>query len=196
MEQFYLHAFLLGGYVSFEDDLVDKDDENFDKNAPWLYENKTIGQKLFIPGATLDSKTLRQAMGETFKIPITAKFRWTSPYGARIDPIKGTKSYHKGTDMACPTGTPVYACGDGKVVLVENRVSTGWSVVIEHLPGLYSLYYHLDSVLIEEGMLVKSGEEIALSGATGLATGPHLHWEVRFFGEAINPDFLVENQLY
>ena len=105
-------------------------------------------------------------------------------------------SLHYGIDFGVPTGTPVYACGDGKVVLVENRISTGWSVVIEHLPGLYSLYYHLDSVLIEEGMLVKSGEEIALSGATGLATGPHLHWEVRFFGEAINPDFLVENQLY
>ena len=75
----------------------------------------SVGQKIFIPGATLDAKTLRQAMGETFKIPITAKFRWTSPYGARIDPIKGTKSYHKGTDMACPTGTPVYASLYGRV---------------------------------------------------------------------------------
>lgn len=105
-------------------------------------------------------------------------------------------SLHYGIDFGVPTGTPVYACGDGKVVLVEDRVSTGWSVVIEHLPGLYSLYYHLDSTLIEEGMLVKAGEQIAFSGATGLATGPHLHWEVRFLGEAINPDFFVENELF
>lgn len=105
-------------------------------------------------------------------------------------------SLHNGIDFGVPTGTPVFACGDGKVVLVENRVSTGWSIVIEHLPGLYSLYYHLDSVEIEEGMLVSAGEQIGFSGATGLATGPHLHWEIRFLGEAINPDFFVENKLF
>ena len=107
-----------------------------------------------------------------------------------------SNSLHYGIDFGVPTGTPVYACGDGKVVLVEDRVSTGWSIVIEHMPGLYSLYYHLDSTLIEEGMLVKAGEQIGFSGATGLATGPHLHWEVRFLGEAINPDFFVENKLF
>ena len=107
-----------------------------------------------------------------------------------------SNSLHYGIDFGVPIGTPVYACGDGKVVLVEDRVSTGWSIVIEHMPGLYSLYYHLDSTLIEEGMLVKAGEQIGFSGATGLATGPHLHWEVRFLGEAINPDFFVENKLF
>lgn len=105
-------------------------------------------------------------------------------------------SLHYGIDFGVPTGTPVFACGDGKIVLVENRVSTGWSVVIEHLPGLYSLYYHLDSVEVEEGMLIFAGEQIGFSGATGLATGPHLHWEIRFLGEAVNPDFFIDNKLF
>ncbi len=126
--------------------------------------------------------------------------RYTSFFGDRrvYQYNTGSKStsLHYGVDYGVPVGTPVWACGAGKVVLAEYRNSTGWSVVIEHLPGLYSLYYHMDSFNVEEGQMVRKGEEIGRSGCTGLATGPHLHWELRLFGEAINPHFLVEHQLF
>ncbi|MDE5614344.1 MAG: M23 family metallopeptidase, partial [Treponemataceae bacterium] len=66
-----------------------------------------------------------------------------------------------------------------------------WSICIEPLPGLYSLYYHLDKLLVETGQMVTQGDLIGLSGATGLATGPHLHWEIRLNTEAVSPDFFV-----
>lgn len=105
-------------------------------------------------------------------------------------------SEHYGIDFDVPTGTTVMACGSGKVVLAETRVSTGWSVVIEHLPGLYSLYYHMDSLAVKEGDMVEKGNVIGRSGSTGLATGPHLHWEVRLNMSAVNPDFFTYNELY
>ncbi|MBQ0039359.1 MAG: M23 family metallopeptidase [Treponema sp.] len=106
---------------------------------------------------------------------------------------KSSTSLHLGIDYGVPTGTEVRAPGEGKVVMAENRVSTGWSVCIEHLPGLYSLYYHMDGLKVKEGDMVKAGTLIGLSGATGLATGPHLHWEVRLNFEAVSPDFFTEN---
>ncbi len=106
---------------------------------------------------------------------------------------KSSTSLHYGIDYGIPTGTSVNACADGKIVMAENRISTGWSVVIEHLPGLYSLYYHLDSLNVEKGQMVKQGELIGLSGATGLATGPHLHWEVRLNMSAVSPDFFTSD---
>ncbi len=129
-----------------------------------------------------------------------ASRRYTSFFGDRrvYQYNTGSKStnLHYGVDYGVPVGTPVWACGAGKVVLAEYRNSTGWSVVIGHLPGLYSLYYHMDSFNVEEGQMVRKGEEIGRSGCTGLATGPHLHWELRLFGEAVNPHFFVENQLF
>ncbi|MCR4714884.1 MAG: M23 family metallopeptidase [Treponemataceae bacterium] len=126
--------------------------------------------------------------------------RRTSFFGDRRTYVynTGTRSVseHYGIDFGVPTGTPVKACGSGKVVLAENRVSTGWSIVIEHLPGLYSLYYHMDSLIASEGDIVKQGDVIGKSGATGLATGPHLHWEIRLNGSAVNPDFFKENLLF
>lgn len=109
---------------------------------------------------------------------------------------KNSTSLHYGIDYGVPTGTPVKACGTGRVVLAENRLTTGWSIVIEHLPGLYSLYYHMDSLSVKEGAMVKQGDQIGLSGATGLATGPHLHWEVRLNMAAVNPDFFTEDFLF
>ena len=106
---------------------------------------------------------------------------------------KSSTSYHYGNDYEVPTGTEVHACADGKVVLAENRISTGWSVVIEHLPGLFSLYYHLDSLCVSEGDIVKQSDLIGKSGETGLATGPHLHWEVRLNSTAVRPEFFLEN---
>lgn len=106
---------------------------------------------------------------------------------------KSSTSLHYGNDYGVPTGTEVKACADGKVVMAENRVSTGYSVVIEHLPGLYSLYYHLSEMEVKEGDMIKQGELIAKSGATGLATGPHLHWEMRLNGSAVCPEFFLNN---
>ena len=126
--------------------------------------------------------------------------RRTSFFGDRRTYVynTGTRSVseHYGIDFGVPTCTPVKACGSGKVVLAEDRVSTGWSIVIEHLPGLYSLYYHMDSLIAKEGDIVKQGDLIGKSGATGLATGPHLHWEIRLRGLAVNPDFFKEIQLF
>jgi hypothetical protein len=96
-------------------------------------------------------------------------------------------SIHAGIDYGVPKGTVVVSCGQGRVVLARSRIVTGNSIVIEHLPGVYSLYYHLDKIDIEEGVTVEAGTPLGLSGATGLATGPHLHWEIRVSGENYFP---------
>lgn len=131
--------------------------------------------------------------------PVTSNRR-TSFFGDRRTYSYNTgrkeTTLHYGIDFGVPEGTEVSACGSGRVVLAEWRNSTGWSIVIEHLPGLYSLYYHLSKMNVREGDLVKKGQIIALSGSTGLATGPHLHWEIRLYMNAINPDQLVETPLW
>ena len=131
-----------------------------------------------------------------FKNPIESQ-NYTAYFGDRriykYTNGKSSTSYHYGNDYGVPTGTDVFACADGKVVLAENRISTGYSVVIEHLPGLFSLYYHLDSLCVSEGDIVKQSDLIGKSGETGLATGPHLHWEVRLNSTAVRPEFFLEN---
>ena len=129
--------------------------------------------------------------GALFLPPVTSTRR-TGNYGDRriYNYVDGTSdtNIHAGVDYGVPTGTEVRACAGGKVVLAKNRIVTGNSVVLEHLPGLYSLYYHLDKINVSEGASVEAGSLIGLSGATGLATGPHLHWEIRVSGENADPD--------
>lgn len=146
------------------------------------------------------TNTDSQYLQTRFVFPVASKRR-TSFYGDRriyaYSNGKSSTSVHFGIDFGdVPTGTVVSSCGRGKVVLVEDRVTTGWSIVIEHMPGLYSLYYHLSKAEVEPGQMVDPGTRIGLSGATGLATGPHLHWELRLLGTAISPDFLVENNIF
>lgn len=135
----------------------------------------------------------------TFELPVPSTRR-TAFFGDRRTYIysngKKETSLHYGIDFGVPEGTEVQACGSGKVVLAEWRNSTGWSIVIEHMPGLFSLYYHLSKMQVSAGEMVKKGEKIALSGSTGLATGPHLHWEIRLYMNAINPDQLIETPLF
>ncbi|MCL2763220.1 MAG: M23 family metallopeptidase [Treponema sp.] len=131
--------------------------------------------------------------------PPVGSTRRTSIYGNRrvYQYASGTSdtTIHAGVDYGIPTGTAVFACGPGRVVLAQNRIITGKSVIIEHLPGIYSLYYHLDTIDVSEGTLVDVGTRLGLSGATGLATGPHLHWEIRVFGENTDPDAFLERPL-
>jgi len=109
---------------------------------------------------------------------------------------KKDTAIHWGIDFGVPTGTPVFAAGDGTVIMAEKRISTGWTVVVEHLPGVYSLYYHLDALLAAKGETVRSGTLIARSGNTGLSTGAHLHWEFRVNGEPVSPDWFAGRTLY
>ena len=106
---------------------------------------------------------------------------------------KSSTSLHYGNDYGVPTGTEVRSCAAGKVVMAESRISTGWSLVVEHLPGLYSLYYHMSELSVKEGDTVNQGQLLGKSGATGLATGPHLHWEVRLNGSAVRPEFFLDD---
>ncbi|MDR0623578.1 MAG: M23 family metallopeptidase, partial [Treponema sp.] len=132
-------------------------------------------------------------------IPPVASTRRTSFFGDRRVFIYAggarDTSIHGGVDYGVPRGTPVSACGPGKVILARNRIVTGNSVVLEHLPGVYSLYYHLDSIAVAEGTVVNAGDTLGLSGATGLATGPHLHWEIRVSGENTDPDAFISRPI-
>ncbi len=131
----------------------------------------------------------------TSYIPPTSATRRTSYFADRrvytYTDGNSSTSLHYGTDYGIPTGSTVKSCAAGRVVMAEDRISTGWSVVIEHLPGLYSLYYHMSKLEVKEGDIVKAGTLIGLSGATGLATGPHLHWEMRLNMSAVNPDYFT-----
>jgi len=104
-------------------------------------------------------------------------------------------SIHAGIDYGIPTGTRVVACGSGRVVLARMRIVTGYSVIIEHAPGVYSLYYHMDKIEVTENSTVNTGTLLGLSGSTGLATGPHLHWEVRVSGESTDPDAFLARSI-
>lgn len=135
-----------------------------------------------------------------FVPPVAADTRRTSLFGDRrvyrYTDGKSAASAHYGIDYGVPEGTSIAACADGKVVMAENRITTGYSVVIAHAPGLYSLYYHLSALNVKEGQSVKQGDVLGLSGKTGLATGPHLHWEVRLNMCAVSPDFFTGDYAY
>jgi murein DD-endopeptidase MepM/ murein hydrolase activator NlpD len=151
-----------------------------------------VGQNLFIPGARLDSYSLKMALGELFKCPITAKWRLTSPYGNRADPFTGVKKFHTGMDMAAPTGTPVKATLDGKVVAVSFNQVYGNYVIVSHINGYQSLYAHLHAATVKVGQRINQGEKLGLVGSTGYSTGPHLHFTVYKNGKLVNPQELVK----
>jgi len=159
------------------------------------------------PQRTKESERLWEILSTTgnevyhwgqFVMP-TASTRRTSQFGTRrINQYadgRAPTSIHAGVDFGTPTGSEVYACGRGKVILSRMRIISGYSIIIEHAPGVYSIYYHLDSVIAQEGTIVEAGQVIGLSGSTGFSTGPHLHWEIRVSTENTDPDALVERPL-
>ena len=145
------------------------------------------------------SRTGTEIYSLGYFVPPVSSTRRTSFFGDRrvykYSSGKTDTSVHAGVDYGVPTGTPVNACAAGKVVLARSRIVTGNSVVVEHAPGIYSLYYHLNSIAVTEGTLVQAGTLLGRSGATGLATGPHLHWEIRVSGENTDPDAFIQRPI-
>jgi murein DD-endopeptidase MepM/ murein hydrolase activator NlpD len=104
----------------------------------------------------------------------------SSPQGWRRDPINGETRYHAGTDIAAPAGTPIKAVADGQVIESGMKGTYGNTVVVQTDDGRKMLYAHNNQNFVQVGDRVSRGEEIAEVGSTGRATGPHVHFEVKF----------------
>ena len=111
----------------------------------------------------------------------------TSPFGWRVDPVLGGWHLHTGVDLGCALGAPVYAAETGVVVFVGQITGYGNVVMIDHGGGLATSYNHLSSFAVTVSQRVLRGQRIASVGATGYATGPHLHFEVRINGTPVDP---------
>ena len=117
--------------------------------------------------------------------------RITSRFGPRKAPTKGASTYHKGVDYATPTGTTIVASCGGVVTKAGWASGYGYVVMIQHSDGRQTRYGHLSKVLVSAGQTVSQGQKIALSGNTGVSTGPHLHFEILIGGRQVNPlDYL------
>jgi len=123
------------------------------------------------------------------RFPVAKQYRRiTSPFNPRRKhPVTGRVAPHNGTDFATPVGAPVYSTGDGKVIAVRNHQYAGKYLVIEHNSVYKTRYLHLDRFLVKKGQQVKRGQKIAIAGATGRITGPHLHFEVLVRNRAVDP---------
>ncbi|GJL62702.1 MAG: peptidase M23 [Nitrospirales bacterium] len=174
-----------------------------------MKENYSV-QHLKLPKkkVDLDDKTLIRVKAE--RKEMMAAFDSISPHpfweGPFMAPVKGrisgrfgsrrvingqAKNPHSGEDIAAPKGTKVVAMNTGTVSLTLDHFFTGKGVLLNHGVGLYSMYFHLSTISVKEGEVVKKGQIIGQVGSTGRATGPHLHWGVRLNGSRINPYSLI-----
>ena len=113
------------------------------------------------------------------------------PFGRRSVINEQPRSPHSGVDLKGKKGTPVHAINNGKVALTCDHFFSGRSVVVDHGGSIQSMYFHLEKILVQPGDVIKKGHVIGLVGATGRATGPHLHWGVRVNGARVDPLRLI-----
>jgi len=119
-----------------------------------------------------------------FDWPIEARI--TSPFGTRRQYEGGPLTYHAGVDLRGPDDAVIRAPAAGVVVLADELLVRGGAVILDHGAGVFTGYYHLSGIEVEEGQTVSRGDALGIQGATGLVTGPHLHWEMRVGGMAVN----------
>ena len=124
------------------------------------------------------------------QFPLPEKYMENITWGYNLEalhPITGKETTHMGIDVAAPTGTPVFATGDGVVKKAEEEKGWGKLVVLEHEEGYATFYAHMDEIGVANGKKVRKGDVIGRVGNTGQSTGPHLHYEVRKNGIHLNP---------
>ena len=178
---------LLSGNISFED--LDQNTENIESNSLELEIVKT----------NLDDSLLRALVDEEDKYNAfdLEGERFTT---VLFPPVKGGlssgfdyESKHYGVDIAMPENSPVHSISEGIVVFAEWTSETGFVIILEHLNGLTSIYKHNSSIIKAQGDRIETGEIIAFTGNTGsLTTGPHLHFELWYRGEPVDPESYIE----
>lgn len=133
--------------------------------------------------------------------------RWAGPFGS---PVSGAviaefglkrmrnntidAGFHKGLDLRAAEGTPIAAANGGTVLLASTLVAHGKTVLLDHGQGVMTIYLHMSKLLVKPGQQVKKGDTIGLVGQTGLATAPHVHWQVFVHGVAVNPQTWIDNE--
>jgi murein DD-endopeptidase MepM/ murein hydrolase activator NlpD len=151
----------------------------------------------------LDADLIKQEQEKlnSYWVQISPQPRWNGPFGYPVDSVRltsyfGTRrsynssaetTFHGGIDFGGQVGAPVYAPAAGRVVMAHPLTIRGQAVLIDHGLGLFSGYWHLNDIAVVEGQEVQPGALIGFLGGTGLATGPHLHWEMRLNGIAVEP---------
>jgi murein DD-endopeptidase MepM/ murein hydrolase activator NlpD len=116
----------------------------------------------------------------------------SGPFGVKRTYDSGASWRHKGMDIANKVGTKIFAVNNGEVVESSTTKGHGIMIIIDHGGGVYSMYFHMSGAMVKTGDIVKKGDLIGLMGATGMVTGPHLHWQMELFMKALNPlDFCV-----
>ena len=179
-------------------------DWNAEGQAQEAYSPVTVGRALDLVGRPIDivaSTRKREALENAAKkgsakmvgggalpagMPVNASYM-TSGFGLRAHPLLGTARGHAGVDLAAPAGSPIRATQDGVVDAAGWRGGYGLAVQLDHGKGVASRYAHMSRVAVYPGQAVKRGDVIGYVGSTGLSTGPHLHYEIRVNGAAVNP---------
>jgi murein DD-endopeptidase MepM/ murein hydrolase activator NlpD len=116
-----------------------------------------------------------------------------SPFGYRVDPFTGKKTFHYGIDIATNPGNPILATAEGNVLTADYDKFYGKNVTISHGGGIVTRYCHMEKYIVKPGQKIKRGDVIGYIGRTGKAVGPHLHYEIRINGKAVNPyDYIFE----
>ena len=157
------------------------------EGARIIRRNREHTAFLFEDGNYYDAKG--ESLARAFRrYPMNGQYRVSSAFNpARRHPITGQVRPHNGVDFAMPTGTPILSTGDGVVTRVMTHPYAGKYVEIQHGSQYLTRYLHLDRILVRRGQTVTRGERIALSGNTGMSTGPHLHFELHVRGRPVNP---------
>ena len=119
--------------------------------------------------------------------PVTGDIDVSSPFGVRIDPFLGRAAMHSGVDLRGDYGEPVHATANGRVQIAGRDGGYGKMVEVDHGNGFSTRYGHLSEIDVKVGQLVHRGDTIGKIGSTGRSTGPHLHYETRINGEAVDP---------
>ena len=120
-------------------------------------------------------------------LPMATDYKRTSGFGTRVDPFRGSLSFHAGVDLAGPSGVQVLAANDGRIEFAGWKTAYGNVIDVKHEYGFATRYGHLSRILVRPGQVVKKGQVIGVQGSTGRSTGEHLHYEVRYQDQPINP---------
>ncbi len=190
-----------GGSIFLQDTVLEVNGREF------LSEEITLNETLTTLRTEPDPKKVQESkeLAKVLATPHADALHETGLFLRPVDPVRTSSFYgdrrqyrysdskveisvHYGMDYALPDGKPVAACGAGRVVLSADRIMSGNTVIIEHMPGVYSIYYHMSERLVRTGDVVERGGLIGKVGHSGLATGPHLHWEVQISGVAVDPE--------